>query len=312
MGIIYGLGAALCWGVGDFAITTLARYVGSARSLLYIQAFSLISWVALLAVFPHETTQGINPWLLAALAGVFHVVGLASTYRAFEIGTLSFVSPIASSFAIVTAVLFVFTGNAPPILALLGILLLGLGIVVVTKSTRDEGPVTLKGVPEAIVSAIAFGVMFWLIYAYVKAPLGDVYPLILLKVMATSFAVGYVAKSPAPEVSEVPPLGKLLSIAGVAALLDTMAWVSYLFGSRQDHAAVVTALASLFSVTTIVLAGIFLKERLNRLQWIGVAVVLIGILLVSLPTESSTPTDESGPSVESHARVVKEPGQWIR
>jgi drug/metabolite transporter (DMT)-like permease len=312
MGIIYGLGAALCWGVGDFAITTLARYVGTARSLLYIQAFSLISWMALLMVFPHVPTGGINPWILAAVAGVFHVVGLAATYRAFEIGTLSFVSPIASSFAIVTAVLFVFTGNAPPVLALIGILLLSLGIVVVTKSTRDEGPVTLKGVPEAIVSAIAFGVMFWLIYAYVKAPLGDVYPLILLKVMATSFAVGYVARSPAPVYTEKPPIGKLLAIAAAAALLDTMAWVSYLFGSREDHAAVVTALASLFSVTTIVLAGIFLKERLNRMQWIGVAVVLAGILLVSLPAEVPTATGESESAPGVQSRAVEEQVYWIR
>ncbi len=283
MGIIFGLSAALCWGLGDFAITTLARYVGSARCLLYIQLFSLASWICLLAVFPHKAEAGINPWLLAGLAGVFHVVGLAMTYRAFEIGTLSFVSPIASSFAVVTTLLFVIAGDSPPVMALVGIVLLTFGIIVVTRSTASDGPVTLKGVPEAVMSALGFGVMFWLIYAYVKAPLGDVYPLILLKLMATSFAMAYVARSPKPEPAKLPPIGKLVGIAFVAALCDTLAWVSYLFGFKENHGAVVTALASLFSVVTIVLAGIFLRERLNKLQWVGVIVILGGILLVSLP-----------------------------
>jgi len=285
MGILLGLGAALCWGLGDFAITTLARYVGSARSLLYIQIFSLLFWVTLIGLFPHEVTGNLNPWLLAILAGAFHVVGLATTYRAFEIGTLSFVSPLASSFAVVTALLFVITGDGPAPIALLGTLLLVTGIVVVTRATQSDGPVTLKGVPEAIASAVCFGVMFWMIEAYVQRPLGYVFPLILLKLMASTFAAGYVAQSKAEPTEGTPGRLKLAFIALLAALLDTLAWVSFLFGSQLNHTAVVTALASLFSVVTVVLAGIFFKERLNKPQWIGVAVVLGGILLVSWPSK---------------------------
>lgn len=283
MGIVFGLAAALCWGLGDFAITTLARFVGTARCLLYIQIFSLASWVVLLALFPHQATGGISPWLLAVLAGVFHVIGLATTYRAFEIGTLSFVSPIASSFAIVVVLLTLLTGNGPVLTALLGTLLLIAGIVVVTRSTGSEDKTTIRGVPEAIASAVCFGVMFWLVDGYVKAPLGDVYPLILLKMMATIFAVGYVAKSPPIPEAESLGKGRLVWLALLAALLDTAAWVCALYGYKNGHVAVVTALASLFSVVTVVMAGIFLKERLNKLQWVGVAVVLGGICLVSLP-----------------------------
>jgi drug/metabolite transporter (DMT)-like permease len=282
MGTLLGLGAALCWGLGDFAITTLARYVGSAKSLLYIQVFSLLSWIALIWVFPFEMKGGMNPWVLAALAGAFHVAGLVATYRAFEIGTLSFVSPIASSFAIVTALIFVLTGSAPPVIALVGTLLLVFGIVVVTKSTANQGPVTTRGVPEAIASAVCFGVMFWLFGAYVEKSLGYVYPLILLKVMATSYAAAYAATSKEKLQEKPPGAGKLALIALIAAAMDSLAWVCYLFAMAKAHSAVVTALASLFSVVTVVLAGIFLKERLNKLQWVGVAVVLTGILLVSL------------------------------
>lgn len=293
MGIIYGLGAALCWGVGDFAITTLARYVGSARSLLYIQVFSLLSWFILIPFFPHELESGTNVWAVAALAGVFHVVGLATTYRAFEIGTLSFVSPIASSFAIVTALMFVVTNNSPEALALAGIVLLVCGIVVVTRSTGGAEKTTIRGVPEAVASALCFGIMFWIMDVYVSGPLGSVAPLILLKVMASTFSAAYVARSKFEPAAESPGLRTLMGIALVAALLDTMAWVSYLLGFEHNHGAIVTALASLFSVVTIVLAGVFLKERLNRYQWVGVGIVLVGILLVSLPKPEDPQTEEA-------------------
>jgi len=286
MGVVFGLAAAICWGFGDFAITTLARYVGTARCLLFIQIFSLLSWIVLLGVFPHSFDAGPQVWIAAVLAGVFHVGGLVLTYRAFEIGTLSFVSPIASSFAIVTALLMVIAGSAPPPMALAGTVLLVAGVAVVSRSTSHDGPVTLRGVPHAIGSAIGFGVMFWIIDAYVNKPLGYVYPLILLKTMATLYAVAMVmqARKKPEEIAEAPPSReKIVGIAIIAALLDTMAWVAWLFGNQTKNAAVVTALASLFSAVTVLLAWIFLKERLSRMQWIGVSVILVGVLLVSLP-----------------------------
>lgn len=285
MGVVFGLVAAICWGFGDFAITTLARYVGSAKCLLFIQIFSLLSWIALLGVFPHSADVTASVWGMAALAGVFHVGGLVLTYRAFEIGTLSFVSPIASSFAIVTALLMVIGGVAPPPMALAGTVLLVAGVAVVSRSTSHDGPVSLRGVPHAIGSAIGFGVMFWLIDLYVSKPLGYVYPLILLKTMATMYAVMMVVRGKKPEeLPETPPTRqKIVGLALIAALLDTMAWVAWLYGNQTKNAAVVTALASLFSAVTVLLAWIFLKERLSRMQWVGVIVILVGVLLVSLP-----------------------------
>jgi uncharacterized membrane protein len=45
---------------------------------------------------------------------------------------------------------------------------------------------------------------------------------------------------------------------------------------------IVTALASIFSAVTVLLAWVFLRERLHVVQWAGVAGLLIGVLLVSL------------------------------
>jgi uncharacterized membrane protein len=104
MGVLYGLAAALCWGLGDFLITILTRRIGTPRAIFATQILSLATWLILLFLMPSSPDSGINVWALAIIAGVCHVTALLLTYRAFEIGTLALVSPIISGFAVVTAV----------------------------------------------------------------------------------------------------------------------------------------------------------------------------------------------------------------
>jgi len=61
-----------------------------------------------------------------------------------------------------------------------------------------------------------------------------------------------------------------------------LAWMGWTLGLRTEYATVVTALASLFSVVTILLAWALLRERLAPGQWAGIIIILLGILLVGL------------------------------
>jgi drug/metabolite transporter (DMT)-like permease len=308
MGILFGLLAAFFWGLGDFLITHLTRRVGTGRALLYAQVLSLLAWVILLFTAAGKanagdgSTLGLSTiWLITIITGVFHVVALVLAYRAFEIGTVSLVSPIISGFAVVTALLAMASGEHPPALALAGALCLVAGVILATRTPSDPGAsnaekkATLTGVPEAIGSALTFGAMFWLFYFYVQPKLGYVMPLIVLKVMASGSSLVSVmaARSkPATSLEVLPPVeaeaagaSSLPTIAGLAlgtAFADTIAWLVYIWGSATEFATVVTALASLFSVVTILLAWLFLRERLAKHQWAGVAIILIGILLVSI------------------------------
>lgn len=285
MGVLFGVAAAVCWGLGDYFITILTRRVGTVAALLSVQALSLAAWLAFLVATPTSLagTPGLL-WLLAATA-VCHVLGLAFVYRAFEVGTLSIVSPISAGFAVVTAVLALGTGERPPAMALIGACLLVGGVFLATRppSTPDAPRPTLAGVPEALLSALAFGTMFWLFYFYVQPKLGYAWPLVSLKVLAVaSTLLVFLRRRPAVAAPTRPSLGLVVTLAVAAAGADTAAWLAYIAGTTAAYATVVTALASLFSVITVLLAWAFLRERLAMHQWTGVAVILVGILLVSL------------------------------
>jgi len=285
MGILCGLLAALCWGLGDYLITQLTRRVGTTRAMTYIQPLSLLIWITLLALQFRAPEGGVAIWAIAIGTGVCHVAGLALVYRAFEVGTLSLVSPISSSFAVVTALLALATGERPPALALAGAGLLFIGIVFATRSPGESTPggAKLTGIPEALGSAVGFGAMFWLFYFFVQPELGYIWPLIVLKMLASSSSL--IARTRTDEPPADRPkssLSKIWLLAIGAAVADTAAWLAYIWGTSTVYATVVTALASLFSVVTILLAWVLLKERLAVNQWVGVAVVLTGVFLVSI------------------------------
>lgn len=304
MGVLLGLVAAISWGLGDYLIASLTRRIGTYRALCATQIGSLLSWVVLLIVL-HKTTDGTlsrssNLWGIAFLAAVCHVGALLLTYRSFEIGTLSLVSPIISSFSVVTALLALVSGEHIPGLKLLGAGLLVVGIVLATRAP-GEGKSHMAGVPEAILSALGFGLMFWL-FARVEGGLGYIWPLILMKVMATSSSLWIVSRQKQSTASSPEGAGTehtetentetehdafntplVWFLAAGVAFSDTLAWVVYTYGVRQEkYVAVVTAVASLFSVVTVLLAWAFLRERLSRNQWAGIGIIFLGILLVSL------------------------------
>ncbi len=284
MGILFGVLAAFFWGVGDFFITLLTRRVGTRWALVSIQVLSVLAWILLLfgGSIP-AVTPGL--WGVLLATAVCHVLGLAFVYRAFEIGNLALVSPISSAFAIVTAILSLASGERPPALVLAGSALLIVGVTLATRGPQsvDASRATLRGVPEALASAVAFGTMFWLFYFYVQPRLGYAMPLVTLKALAVCGSALALVLSRSPERTGVIQRGPTVVFLAVgAAAADTAAWLTYIGGTHTSYATVVTALASLFSVVTVLFAWRFLGDRLAVHQWAGVGVILLGILLVSV------------------------------
>ena len=61
------------------------------------------------------------------------------------------------------------------------------------------------------------------------------------------------------------------------ALVDTMGYVFVYAGLALENGEFAIVTSSAYSVVTIILARIFLREPVVRLQWLGVAIVIAGI-----------------------------------
>jgi len=300
MGILFGLTAAICWGVADFAVTRIARELGVAQAFFYVQVIGMGLIGLLLLASPSIPAPTAGMWMLVVGIGLFNLAGTLLLYRSFAIGTLALVSPIASAFAVVSALLALLAGERPALLALLGALMLVGGVVIVSRSQHsadDDRPPTTDhrrslvgrwsvvgglglppGVPEAIGVALCFGISFWAL-DFVTPALGILWPVLVLRIVEAIAVVLFLLRRRTPPARLTRGMATLV-LAG--AVLDTLAFVAFNLGIGSAYTSIVTALASLFSAVTVLLAWAILHERLAPAQWAGVAVILAGVLLVSL------------------------------
>jgi drug/metabolite transporter (DMT)-like permease len=78
------------------------------------------------------------------------------------------------------------------------------------------------------------------------------------------------------------PRGKVWWLLLAVGILDTAAFVANNAGLSTGQVSVVSVLASLYGAITVLLAWIFLRERLEPSQWLGIVLIFIGIVLVSI------------------------------
>ena len=307
IGVGFGLLAALCWGLADFCARGASRSGGTFRTLLSIQ---IVACLALPAIglplgLIRFAGQPAGVMLAAVALNLVILAGAGLLYRAFAIGTLALTSPIAASYAAITALLALLLSDEHPDAAQLAGIVLTLGGVLLASSvpghpasasvrTARLGSLRLApGLLEAFGAMLLFGIAYWAL-RYVVAILGGVtvaflgklgdlvvLGVITLTLLLVSRARDGTGKSYAPP--RIPrPTPMFLAFVIPTALLDTTANVAYNLGIGAALTSLVSVLSSLFSPVTVLLAWIFLRERLSRWQWAGVAAIFAGVALVSM------------------------------
>jgi drug/metabolite transporter (DMT)-like permease len=300
-GVLLGLSAALLWGVADFCARGASRAAGTFRTLLVVEIIAIPA-VLLAAPFGLVTLRAEQwPLILAAvLVGLIILGGAGLLYRAFAIGKLALVSPIASAFAAVTALLAIAAGERLAGMTLLGVILTLVGVTLASSNSEatpagETKPDALggrmrtfaPGLLEAIGAMLTFGVGYWLL-DFIVPTLGGVTTAFIAKVgdlvVLGGIALFLVWRAPRKPYSR--PEARLAWPFWLwvlpTALLDTAANIAYNIGIATALTAVVVTLSSLFSAVTVLLAWVVLRERLALWQWVGVLTILLGVLLVNL------------------------------
>ncbi|MCL9659664.1 DMT family transporter [Paenibacillus hunanensis] len=278
--MIFGLIAALCFGLSDFIVTQATRKLQTLPALLGIQFIASLLLGGYILIQSTSTPNALPlVWMSMIGISVVNFVGTLLLYRAFEKGTLSIVSPIGSGFAVVTAMLAFAGGERLPFNSIVGVVLLIVGVLTVTRSIQsNRQQVTLAGIPEAVIASICMGIYFWAI-GFITPYLGVILPVLITRIVQFFCALLLIRVKGIqfPRISLSTGM-----ILVVAALLDTGALLSFNKGQAVDYTTSTTALTSLYSVITILMAGWILKEKLIKTQWMGIGIILCGVIIVSI------------------------------
>jgi drug/metabolite transporter (DMT)-like permease len=259
--------------------------------MIYVQFFGLLavgSLALLTGALANLGSFPISSWLAGVLGGLIGIFASLSIFIAFERGVLMIVSPIAASYGAITVLLSLLSGETLSPSRSLGVAVCVLGVILASiertpGQTREVATLARyrlpPGVGFAMLAAVLFGVNFWILGFYVVPALGPMVPVVLTRALGSVVMVGLALLT---RRSAGPPTRRAAFTILVIALLDTVAFAAYNVGSTTEQIAVVAVLSSLFAAVTVLLAAIFLHERIRWGQWLGLGLILVGIVLVSL------------------------------
>jgi drug/metabolite transporter (DMT)-like permease len=266
------LAAAASWGVGDFFGGLKSRSLNPVAILIVAQPIGL----TLLAIWVAVRGQGPpgSEVLWACLAAVLGTTGLIAFYKGMAAGALSIVAPIAGAGAAIPVIWGLAHGDHPSGYQELGFAAALIGVVLASFERRPEAARLAAGVGWAVIAMLAFGAYYIPMH---EASHGDfLWAAFVFRLTSTTLiaAAWLVLRPPSARRADLPVLASI-------GILDTGGNVFFAAASAKGLVSVVSILASLYPVVTVLLARAVLHERVHRSQELGIALALAGIVLIS-------------------------------
>jgi uncharacterized membrane protein len=277
LAVALALASSVVYGISDFLGGLRSRSVALLPVLLVSQGTALFL-LSIIVVSRGEGPPDGAFLLYAAIAGLSETVGVAALYRGLAVGVMSIVAPVAAAAPVVPVAVGIVLGELPTLVQGAGIVLAVLGIAI-TSWGRTSGGVAAAELGSSIsfglLAALGFGSFF---AATDAASEGDVpWALLIARLTAVTVFVTamFLRRAPLAVRGAELPMMALIGVLIVGA--DSM----YAIASTQGLLGVIAVLSSLYPVVTIGLARVYLHERIERLQQIGIAMCLSGVVAIS-------------------------------
>ena len=278
MALVLALVAAVTYGAADFVGGAVSKRAGAIRSVLLSQAVGSLLTVLLLPVLGSGSPSRDALWWGAA-AGIGGGTGVLLLYRGLAIGRMSVVAPITGVEAAGVPVVFALAvGERPSPLALGGVVLglVAVALVSSTSEASEAGQRRTAGLAEALGAGLSFGLFF--ICLDQASDGAGLWPLIGAR--ASSLLL-IVCVAVAARIAPRPPVGTGKAMVA-AGLLDVAANISYLLATQRGLLSLTAVVTSMYPGATVLLARMVLKERLARVQLVGLAVAGAAVILIGL------------------------------
>ncbi|TMK25331.1 MAG: DMT family transporter [Actinobacteria bacterium] len=270
----YALLASLAWGLGDFMGGLKSRLMPVLVVMGVSQPFGLAALGIAVAVRGTAPPGPEVAW--AALAAVFGTLGLVAFYRGMAAGAISVVVPLAAIAAGIPVIWGLAHGDNVSFLQGIGFVAALGGGLMASLERRGERRKFAAGTGWAILALLGFGCYFIPLHA--SATHDWLWPSFIFRVVSVSM-VWLTLLLTRQRATGVRP--HLVALAAIGLLDSGGNTLFAAASSSHGLLSVVSVLASLYPVVTVLLARFILGERVERTQDIGVLIALAGVVLIS-------------------------------
>lgn len=283
--------AAASWGASDFAGGITTRLSSTVVAVLLTQGVgvALATGLLITSTEPMPSQQALA-W--AAAAGASGVLGLALFYLALSRGTMGLVAPLTALLAAaIPASIGLLGGDDTGLLDMAGMVAALVAVVLISLPDRRLGAPVLPTFHGSrlrewfliLAASLCFAGFFLGVDASHASGGGVWWPLFVIKMVGVA-CVGLVVLVAWPLgrvlVHRVPRAALLTGTLGGAG--DLAGNVFFIMANDLGQLSVVVVLVSLYPIGTALLARLFLHERLGPVRMAGVALAVVGIVLIGL------------------------------
>ena len=283
LSVLYGVVAAIGWGVADFVAAAASKRIGVLRTATGVHISSSVAVAGYFVIVFEPGLLGWAHWTALVAVSVLAVLVYLCFYRALREGPVAVVSPIVSCYAIVVIVLaMVFSGERLSGWQALGAMCSIGGVALASFDPRRRlsgGRIIGMGVGLAVVTMLSIGVLSYAI-GLLSRELGWFLPVYISRTMTLGLFIPLsVALRQWTMRGVTIPLALGVAVAGIVEMGGMFA---YARGAEVGVISIVAAASIAYPLIPMLGGIIVFGERLALSQWIGLGIALSGLFVLAI------------------------------
>jgi drug/metabolite transporter (DMT)-like permease len=279
LSILFGLGASLGWGAGDYTGGLASRKIGAYRTVFYGEIIGILAILIVAVVIVGEPLPAGRAVIMASLAGTLGTIGLLLLYHSMTLGLMSIATSVSALLAAAMPVVFgMFSEGLPSLTTILGFVFALFAVWMISNSNgrMDDILAHLADLKLPLLAGIGFG--FYFIFMNEAAETSTFWPMVVSRTCGLILTAIFMLFR---RISLKVDAGTWTTLI-LNGLFDVSGNAFFIMATQTGRLDVAAILGSLYPGGTVLLAWIFLRERLSRNQWIGIFAALVAIVLLTI------------------------------
>ena len=284
LAVLFGVFAALCWSFTDLLARVLAPKVGAFR----LAALAMVAGAMLfgLYVIPKGTlwTASWPQLTTGLLLGLAYGLGVVGLFKAFSLGPISLVGPLTAGYPVLTVLWQVINGFEPTLLQWGCVASTVIGVLIIARSGTEDGGI----------NAVEPGKMPTLLFFSALAVLGYAFAVVLGQ--NAGVAIGEFESAWLSRLTALLVILPFLAGERNHTPLNWRYWLGIFIIGGLDVVGLAAINASghlpgkefagigisTYGAGSVILAMIFLKEKVSPGQWLGLAMIVGAVATLSV------------------------------
>ena len=275
MASLLALFSSVVWGTADFLGGVMSRRRLPFAVIGGSQIAGTFLVIAFAVGFGHWDTSNQHVMVWGVSAGLLGLIGLTAFYAALSSGLMGIVSPVTSIGVVIPLFIGLLRGDQPSSVQYVGIIIAVIGVVLAS-GPELSSKATTRPIILSLIAAVSFGfcVFFMAQGGHSGNPAMTVVYMRVTQVCIVLLFAFYKKTNGGLTSSDIP----MLFLIGIT---DAGANILFTFASTDGLLSIVSVLGSLYPVVTVILAWMFLKERLLFIQYIGITATIVGVVAIT-------------------------------